>query len=83
MSKSPLQLRRPARILITMLEGPIALIIAEILQLEAYDTVVAANADEALRIASESRDGLIIFTYALDPSWPGSEGLANPMCRFF
>jgi DNA-binding response OmpR family regulator len=76
MSKSPLHLRRPARILITVLESPIAHLIAEVLQLEGYDTVVAASADEALRIASESRDGLIIFTYVRDPGRPGSEGLA-------
>jgi DNA-binding response OmpR family regulator len=77
MSKPLLQLRRPARILIAVRESPIANMIAEVLSIEGYDVVATPRADEALRIARESSDGLIIFLYVLDPSWPGNEGLAT------
>jgi DNA-binding response OmpR family regulator len=76
MSRPPLHLRRPARILVTVRESPFNALIAEVLSLEGYDVTTTTSADEALRIARQSREGLIIFLYVLDPGWPGYEGLA-------
>jgi DNA-binding response OmpR family regulator len=75
MSRPPIQLRRPARILVMVRESPIGAIIAETLSREGYDVTATTSADEALRIAQQSRDGLIIYMYVLDPGWPGYEGL--------
>lgn len=76
MSKPPLRLGRPARILVTVLEEPIRAFIAESLRCEGHDVVATASADEALRVVRESPEGLIIMTYERDPLWPGHEGLA-------
>jgi DNA-binding response OmpR family regulator len=56
-------------------EEPIGRIIEETLIFEGYDVVATTRADEALRIARESSEGLIIFMYVRDPFWPGNEGL--------